>query len=72
MMLFNYIVRIVISFAVAYFTIGESAAINSKIAAVNDVERQFFPIVKRSTTLSSRSCGKTMPCGWLIYYMAGD
>ncbi|KAH0564585.1 hypothetical protein KQX54_012929 [Cotesia glomerata] len=62
-MMFNHIVLIVISLAVAYFAIGESAGINSKIAPIHEVEPQFSPIVKRSSTLSERSCGKTMPCG---------
>ncbi|XP_074101848.1 uncharacterized protein LOC141529253 isoform X1 [Cotesia typhae] len=72
MSLFNCIVLIVISHAVAYFAFGESAAINSEIALVHEEESQFFPIVKRDSTLSTRSCGATMPCGWLVYRLAGD
>ncbi|KAH0567400.1 uncharacterized protein LOC123259839 isoform X2 [Cotesia glomerata] len=67
-MMFNHIVLIVISFAVAELAIGESAAMNSEVGPIHDVEPEFSPIVKRNS-LSERSCGTTMPCGWLVYNM---
>ncbi|CAD6214776.1 GSCOCG00004211001-RA-CDS [Cotesia congregata] len=66
MMLFNYIVLIVISLAVAYFAIGESATINSKNESVNGVELT-NKTSEQNDSSELRICSFDTPCGWYIY-----
>ncbi|XP_044576526.1 uncharacterized protein LOC123259839 isoform X1 [Cotesia glomerata] len=65
-MMFNHIVLIVISFAVAELAIGESAAMNSENESVNGVELT-NKTSKQNDSSEMRICSFNTPCGWYIY-----